>query len=246
MDAPAFREKMGVEVQDGRLFLLADARRVAKSLAWVASELASGRTKVRDIYSKENRTKWLAETLPAKMIVKPTIKSGHGVLANSVGLLNQTDARPKRKNVKIARERDRLIPSDCTLSVTDPRLLKIEKELRKLSLENYANAVAVLFRVFIELSVDVYIETARLTLTNDPTLRSKLQRAKEDLVTKGELTRSQATPVQRACEKDSFLAPSVTMMQQYVHSKSVFPAPSDLRAHWDSLQPFITAMWSAR
>jgi hypothetical protein len=245
MEAPEFRAKMGVEVQGGRLYLLADSKHVAKSLAWVTTELASGRTKVKDIYRKPDRAIWLRDKLPANIVIKPTINRGEGVLASSVGTLSQAPAQPKKKNVRIAKHRDRLIPSDCTLSIKDARLREIEKELRKLSLDNYANAVAVLFRVFIELGVDTYIEANGLQATNDPTLRSKLQQIKNDLLSKKKLTAGQATPVQRACAKDSFLAPSVSLIQLYVHSKSVFPAPSDLRAHWDSLQPFMMAMWSA-
>lgn len=244
MEAPEVRAILGVEVVGGKLHLLADAKRVAKSLLWVTSALASGDTKVGDIYRKHDRAKWIKEKVPASVVVKPTINSGEGVLASSIGPLPAASKEPKKKTVRITKHRDRLIPAECSLNIKEPRLHEIEKELRRLSLDSYSNAVAVLFRVFLELSVDAYIETIGLTPTSDPTLRSKLQQVTNDLLAKKKLTAGQATPVRRACAKDSFLAPSITLMHAFVHSHNVFPAPGDLRANWDSLQPFVIAMWT--
>ena len=239
IEAPSVRTRLGLELQKRVLYSIGDGDKVARSLMHVIDDLLSGKTKVGDIYTKEQRAAY-ATKLPT---VPRTVASGHGVpLASGTHRPSVATATATRTT----RQRDKLIPRDCPLGIPSGRIHNIEKELRRLSLKDHTNAISVLFRVFLELSVDVYIEGhfGPIPKGDRTALQKKIADVLEDLLSQKKLTAKQATPVRTACQRDSFLAPSMTMMHEYVHNPHVFPAPGDLRAYWDSLQPFVRAIWA--
>jgi hypothetical protein len=110
-------------------------------------------------------------------------------------------------------------------------------------LESFPNGVSVLFRVFLELSADCYIGRVGLSTRSDAKLSTKLLDVTKNLVSGQKLTDQQARPVRTAAQTDSYLAPSITVMNHYVHNQYMFPGPNDLRTGWNNLQPWFTAVW---
>ncbi|MYA19724.1 MAG: hypothetical protein F4Z25_05555 [Chloroflexi bacterium] len=243
LGTPYVRERLGVEVADGMLRGRGDEDAVAKALLHVVNDVADGTIRVGDVYTVEQRTDY-ADKLPEKVVVQLTKEPGAGVPLGEGG--GTQTSQPRRRRKQVARNRERLIPSDCVLNVTEPRLRDIELELRHLKLESHPNAVSVLLRVFLELSVDWYISDAGLGISEKARLGAKLKAVADDLVRRKKLTRKQAQPARRAAQKNTFLGPSVTQMNEWIHNQHMFPGPSDLRSEWDGLQPCFVAVWSAR
>jgi len=236
LGTPEVRAKLGIDLQDGMLTLLGERNRVIKALAHVVNDLESGKTKTKNIYTKSQRVAY-ANGLPSSIVVAPRGKRSAIVVGGKqfVAVRTLKAAAPPR---------DKLIPTKCALNITDQRIHDIARELRHLSLTQYPNAVSVLFRVFIELSADSYIVRESLGVTKDDKLSKKLLAVTADLVARKQLSSQQANPVRLVCNKDSWLAPSTALMNEYVHNAAIFPAPVDLRSYWDSIQPFIAAIWA--
>ena len=79
-------------------------------------------------------------------------------------------------------ETGRLNPQGLhTWDIPGGRIGDMEIKLRKLSLEDHTNAVSVLFGVFIELSLDAYIDNHSLKLTENDSVRKKLDGVSADL-----------------------------------------------------------------
>lgn len=244
VEAPDVRSKLGLELKGGELlYAVEQEQEVADALLWIVGGLISGDITEPKVSTKAQRTHFASE-LPEEVVVSP-IASTSATLV-SLGSRPATPAtRRPRVNVR-AKPRTVLIPRDCVLNVSQPRSRDIERELRALVLTEYPNAISVLFRVFVELSCDVYMEGLKPFpgATERSTLATKLRAVSQHLAQRTKLNAKQLLAVEKSAEKGSLLAPSVELWHQYLHNAHIVPGESDLRAAWDTLQPFMIAVWA--
>ena len=242
---PYVREQLGIDIQNGDVVTNLPESEVTKGLKRIVEDLASGRVKVPDIYYEEDRRRYIdsiKEDLPDKSKAFPEFFTlGEAPEEKKVRVRARgVRSKPPR------RKRATLIPiRGFTLNIDQPRINEIYHELRGLKIEDFTNAVAVLFRVFLELSVDEYIIRNGLHIDPMAKLSHKMQEVANHLKVRGILNDQQLKPVRRAAQSDSFLGTTLTTMHQYVHNQYFYPAPSDLLATWDSLEPFFVAIWNS-
>ena len=237
LDTPRVRERIGLGYKDRKLQMLAGEDDVAKALLWIVQGLLTGEITEPKITSIQDRIDF-ANNLPEDIVV--ATKEGEGVD------LSEAERRTPKRRKRIPKPKPRtiLIPSDCDINVTDERISRIESELRRLDIEDFSNSVGVMLRVFIELSGDNYITRQNLKgIREKDSLAKKLTAVTKDLQARSKLSDKQATPVLKACQAGSLLAPSISLMHEYVHNPYLFPSTSDLRNAWDNLEPFIKALW---
>ena len=240
LDTPRVRERIGLGYKDTKLRLLSSGDAVAKALNWIVEGLVSGAITEPRITRLQDRIQF-ANDLPEDIVV--ATHEGDGVDIASVGKPTKAKSKSTRKDIR-PKPRSNLIPYDCVINITDERLRRIEAELRRLNVDDFSNSVGVMLRVFIELSGDAYITRTGLQGVQErDTLARKLIAITKDLQSRSKLVEKQATPVLKACAGDSLLAPSIKLMNEYVHNPYMFPSGTDLRNAWDNLQPYIIAVW---
>jgi len=108
----------------------------------------------------------------------------------------------------------------------------------KLELDEHPNAIAVLCRVLLELSVDNYIKQTSLTTAaeSDPLLK-KLISAAENLHARGKINKRYVEVVRKARSMDAIV--SVDTLNKYVHSSSLAPASDHLISLWDAFSELV-------
>lgn len=160
-----------------------------------------------------------------------------------------TAAKQKAKSKK-STDRKHLIPKDCKLNIRVNKINHIFIELQRdllLDDSNRAvpNAVSVLFRVFLESSVDHYAERKHGNIFKaDEKLAGKITWAIEKLKAAGHDAKifKHANLVATASKEQSIL--SIQRFHQYVHDGTLEAGPTDLKQKWDLLQGFFEALWS--
>jgi hypothetical protein len=237
----SIREKVGFSADKQGLLQFKNENAAIAGLLHIAHDLASGKVKTGNIYDLDQRNEY-AETLPTKpALSKAKLPIGHA--------LGQGTAGSRRRPIpRVPRDRDRMIPSTWNIYIPEPRHARIAKELRELSLAQFPNSVAVLFRVFVELSADYYL-IKKMGKTKDEIrvpgykLTKKLIEIVEDLLAKNVFQRQDAAPIRAACQNNSFLASSVLSMNEYVHNFQMNPTPVSLITAWEAFENFLAVLW---
>ena len=154
----------------------------------------------------------------------------------------------KKKGRPKSTDRKYLIPNDFELDINEIKINNIYHELKydlliSNSSRSVPNAVGVLFRVFMEISLDHYAKTNGHTFGKNHTIRKKIPWVVEKLKSKGhdEIKFRNITKVGSAAGEESYL--SIENFHEYVHSTKTQPTSGDLKGRWDNLQEFFQILW---
>lgn len=239
LDDPYVRGQLGIEQSKNVLTSGLPRNELIKALTAVVRIAAEN--KVREIYTRQQRRAKIDE-LPAAERPDLALLAG----TRPVDPKESSPLPPPRgRRRKPRRARKVLIPHGCVLRIDDARCNDIHHELRVLSVDDHPNSVAVMFRVFLELSVDYVIRTQSITLPSHPKLHNKIQLVEEFLLRAGRMTRAELKPVKTMRQNNtSFLGVSIESLHGWVHSSAWSPIAGDLLAGWDNLQGFFEAIWA--
>lgn len=147
----------------------------------------------------------------------------------------------KKKSYPI--DRNTIIPSVCTMPIDKGRISLIFRELKKLPIDEYPNASAVLFRVFVELSIDSFISRKHLTgVSINKELNTKIT-AVADFLEINHIMTSKELFTARKMISGQFQTQSVQTFHNYVHNANISPVPRDLCSAWHDISQFIEKIW---
>jgi hypothetical protein len=254
------RALMGIELRDKELFALYPADELMKPLRRLIDDLSGKKVKVKDIYDRSDQLDYL-KLFSAANLPDPATKLSKAVPLGELrrgrrgGSATKGDAG-KRSSAGAkggtagpgggsSQTRQTLATPGSKLNPTAPRINSIYVELLNLDATVYPNGAAVLFRVFLELSVDHYmqIEGVKLPANTRTTLANKLKAAAEHLQTAGRINQQlkRAVDVVAGTQNTSLSASTFTF-NQYVHNYYTFAKPTELFSAWDELLPFLAKL----
>lgn len=240
----SIQELLGIAIVDGRLQTRIAEEEVVKGLSKIADDLINGKIKVKDIYTKSDRENYIEsfkqDEIPQKnkKTKSPWELASRKAIAQGVSL--------ERKRV-LSHERHALIPKDCILQIADKRINKIYSELKTLNCEGFSNASAVLFRVFVELSLDVFVdkhckESEFMKVSINSELKPKVTAVADYFQKRNIFSKYELKAIRVAVSNQNNILAMETF-NAYVHNRHFSPLAVDLKTAWDNIQPFIQKVW---
>lgn len=249
LSTPAVRELIGFEIANQKLKTDLPTEELIRPLRRIVLDLANGVVNVSHLKSKEQQVDYaskLGKDLPD--LAKCTGK------ARNVDGLDETDFKPgpKPKPKPKPPVRKTLIPRECSLSVSNAKIAEISRELRHLPLADAPHSISVLFRVFLEQSVDHFLTASGIPLDMkvktkggtqvvEKKLSKKVEEAVAELVKKGVPKKDLAGVERGINDKNSPLY--IGTLHLYVHSRFYSPTERELKVAWDNAQLFFESIW---
>ena len=212
------------------------------------NDLVNNRINVSNIYHKNDRLQYIEDLKVRVDKSKKTKNNNKGQQSKKQPEEVKDNPLKRSQSPNYGRsypiKRNTLIPSIHHLKIDNSRIKKIFIELKSLDINMYQNAIAVLFRVFIELSCDYFISSHSLKNVNvDSKLNQKVDTVaahfeNSSLMTKNELK------IARKMSSSQHQTNSINTFNAYVHNINFSPIPDDLKSAWDDLWPFIEKIWT--
>ncbi len=250
LENKSVRKELGLELKGGKLISKLPADEIAKPLKKIVLDLATKATRVNSLMKTDDMLRYLRKDLgkvhlPDMGRMGTTERSLDDI---PVSEFTKVKTRSTRRKPDPSDRRE-VVPRTCKLNVTQNRVADIFKELRTLKLDDAPNSIAVLLRVFLELSVDYYLQKNGVSLsvthpggkTNFKSLDKKLEEVVALLVSAGVPSSNFSAVTRSMSVKTSPLHPD--LLHRYVHDQFQTPVPRELAAAWDHGQPLFEKIW---
>jgi hypothetical protein len=239
LSAEPFRNRVGFTTVNGRFVITHQEPVVLHALQRIATDLADGRIVLGDIWDVDGKRAYLDELESERILptaehslAKPVSPSSAPVAARPPALTRV--AKPSRRTT--------LIPNATFPIAWAGRLQRhrqIWEELQfRLLLTEHPNAISVLFRVLLDLSIENYLSQVPLsTVKPNDSLAKRALRIAENLEATGKINQKYLDVFKKFPQYDSLV--SADTLNRYVHSTNFAPSPEHLAAMWDTLADFI-------
>lgn len=243
LSSEAFRNRLGFSVVKGRFEFTHDHDVSLRALQRLATDLAHKHIVLGDIWDVDGKREYLdalekegvlptaAHTLPKS---KPGAPGKPGTPPGPPPPKPSPPAKPTRRTTLIPQAN---FPLPWPGRLQRHRAIWEELQFR-LTLTDHPNAISVLFRVLLELSVENYIAQEKLSTVNpNDNLAKRAVRVAEDLRAKGKIDAKYLGIIQKLPQFDA--AFSMNTLNLYVHSPQFAPSPDHLAAMWDTAADLI-------
>ena len=233
ISSPYIRKKIGISFESKKLTLKKSKKEIINNLKKVFANMAKSGFTVRDIDNRSDAKKWIDNIIkdPDDSILKS----------------EESSTATKKPKSKKSASRKHLIHMDCNLIIPQKRINDIYLELQDnlvLSGPNATpNAVAVLFRVFLELSIQFYIDNKKISMGSRSILKTRIEKTTEYMCNNNVATEKELSQIRKMTKASKTDILNIEQLNYFIHDSFVYPESDGLKAKWNNLQRFFELLW---
>lgn len=248
LSSEKIRNQVGISFKNNQIRIIGEVKDTQKILLRIVEDLAQKKIVLGDIWDNARKKVYLDKVLVSQNDDYCEVKSGTGENIKEVKPFeNANDG--SLKQIRAPNRQQHLIPKvdfNITWSNASQRHKSIWEELQfKLKLEEHPNAISVLFRVLIELSVNHYCEIFEVhSLMEKDKLKTKIRKVGEDMKVRGLINDDKLKNLKKLEQAENLI--SINTLNRYIHSYELSPSPVHLTAMWNNLSFFITICLNAK
>lgn len=248
------QQKLGISKKKGNIMTKHRASDILAGLAKVTNDIGERKITVSDLKSETDRINYI-NNLPASVVPDPStaiesevpLDQINGRDDNSNGSDDGQGGKKRQRGGRRKKERTTVIGKKSALVIPHNRLNQIYVELKRLNCNDFENAAGAMLRVFIELSMDHFIDQklnwSKMQKENS-VLQSKMLGIIKYFESNSLLTKQELAGFKNASNKNSIIGPTYKTLHEYIHNYHITPVPTDLRNMWDSIEPVFKKIWS--
>lgn len=237
LSAEPLRNRLGVSVRAGKLEFIREEQATLRALQRITSDLATRTITLDDIWDTDSKLKYI-DKLDSEGIL-PTV-------ARKIGPLPAPSPSPTppppSPSPPIPATWPHLIPEvnyGITWAAHLQRHREIWEELQfKLDLAEHPNAISVLLRVLLELSIENYVKrTPLISVQDTDKLARKAAKVAADLRARGKIDKKYLGAIAKLQQGEGLI--SIDTLNRYVHSPNFNVSPDHLKMLWGTLAEFM-------
>ena len=254
LSAEALRNRVGISLQKKKLRFTHNPEKALSSLLRIVQDLASKTVTLDDIWDFESKREYL--NLLEKEGVLPTIEDvldthagedttepeGEDGSSSEDDSENAEDSSQESEESSEGKSRTTLIRNidyGVIPHAQNQRAMDIWGELKfRLHFGEHDNAIAVLFRVLIELAIENYVNRHKVGEVHPNDKLSVRYKKVLDHMSEASVFPAKQIKDLRKFQKSEALFSSNTF-NSYVHHSSFFPSDHHLKSMWDNIAPFV-------
>jgi len=240
LSAEPFRNRVGIALENNDLKFTHNREPVLSALDRIAQDLRSKKVTLDDIWDNDSKRRYLDSLGVKGMLPMPdqALPTPEPVSRRAAERARPEHVSSVTKSVPTENRKTLISQIEYHISLTheNRKALDIWNELQhRLFLGQHDNAISVLFRVLLELSIECYM--GRHSVSKGASLADKLSRVREHMLSRALIDKKYRDQLEKFENAEVIF--SANTLNAYVHSSNFFPSENHLKSLWDTLEKFI-------